>query len=192
MRKIEQWKTIQGYEGYYEVSNLGRIKSLERYTTTNHLIKEKILKTSIMKNGYEIVRLSKDGIKKTYLVHRLVAQAFISNPENKPHIDHIDTNRLNNKVENLKWVTLSENMNNPKTLEKFIGENNPMSKFTGGKNPASKSVYCIELDMTFETITEASKYVNVHRTAVSACVRGITKTAGKHPITGERLHWKYI
>lgn len=107
----EIWKDIIGYENLYQCSNLGRIKSL-------WFGKEKILKQIITNQNYCLVGLCKQKKRKMYLVHRLVATAFIPNIENKPEIDHIDTNRQNNCVSNLHWVTKKENMNNPITLIK--------------------------------------------------------------------------
>lgn len=118
----EVWKEIEGYEGIYKVSNLGRVKSLERFINDKgglHKIKPKFLTLSKRKDGYVAVRLSKNGVYKSVKVHRLVASAFIPNPDNKPQIDHIDTNRENNCVENLRWVTPSENCRNPLSLKNY-------------------------------------------------------------------------
>ena len=113
---MEEWKAIKGYEGLYEVSNLGRVKSLERKVkhpiVREKTIKEKILKYNIDNNGYLYVTLYKDGKSKSFKVHRLVAIAFIPNPNNKPDIDHINTNKKDNRIENLRWVTKEENMSN--------------------------------------------------------------------------------
>lgn len=106
----EIWKDIEGYECYYQISNFGRVKSLERISTQNVLIKERLLKQNIRKEYY-YVELNKDGYAKKYSIHRLVGQAFISNPENYPCINHIDENKLNNNVENLEWITVKGNVN---------------------------------------------------------------------------------
>ena len=100
----EEWRPVVGYEGLYEVSSLGRIKIIR----TNKLMK-------LYKNnkGYYIVSLSRTGVKKKFLVSRLVALAFIPNPDNKPYVDHINTIPTDNRVENLHWVTQSENLANP-------------------------------------------------------------------------------
>lgn len=111
------WKSIRGFEGYYEVSNFGEVKALERLVINNGSPQHK--HERILKAGgtgkYKTVALCKDGKVYPKLVHRLVAEAFIPNPDNKPNVDHIDTNPLNNNVENLRWVTQSENSLNPLT-----------------------------------------------------------------------------
>lgn len=98
----EIWKDIDGYEGLYQVSNVGRVRSLRRNI---------ILKSKIERNGYERVRLSVNNIPKDYSVHRLVANAFIPNPNNYPIVNHKDENRTNNCVENLEWCTQEYNVN---------------------------------------------------------------------------------
>lgn len=121
---MEEWKDIEGYEGLYQVSNLGRVKSLVRETPfTNRwgqritrTRKEFIMKTKEQFNGYLYLCLRNCGAK-WISVHRLVAQAFIPNPDNKPQIDHIDGNKHNNCVENLRWVTAAENAANPLWIE---------------------------------------------------------------------------
>ena len=103
--KEEVWKPIKDYEGLYEISNLGRVKSLN-YKRTG---KEKILKNTVCNDGYLKVGLTKNGKDKVFRIHRLVAEAFIPNPENKPFIDHINTIRDDNRIENLRWCTQKEN-----------------------------------------------------------------------------------
>lgn len=112
----EIWKSIEGYEGLYEVSNFGRIKSLPRYVILGNgkmcerLIDEKILEQkTTTKFGYKKVSLNKNKKQKTFVIHRLVASAFIPNPENKPQVNHKDGVKTNNNLENLEWVTASEN-----------------------------------------------------------------------------------
>lgn len=109
----EIWKDIEGYEGFYQVSNFGTIKSLSRYIKFGNKTRysnERILKFHKDKDGYKKVILQKSGKAQNYLIHRLVAQAFIPNPDNKPQINHKDGDKQNNKVDNLEWCTPSENM----------------------------------------------------------------------------------
>lgn len=138
---MEIWKEIKGYEGYYEVSSFGNIRSMNR--VVNHAkggvmrIKQKNIKLNNHSSGYKIVSLSKDGIVKTNLVHRLVALTFITNTDSKPEINHKDLDKKNNSISNLEWVTSKENKDhfaiNSQILqiEKFCkGEKHPKSKIT--------------------------------------------------------------
>ena len=115
---MEEWRDIPGYKGLYQVSNLGRIKSLidKKYDLNENVVKiinrERILKQNLTKKGYCSVKLYKNGKGKTYKIHRLVAEIFIPNPENKPQVNHIDGNKQNNCVTNLEWNTNEENFNN--------------------------------------------------------------------------------
>lgn len=117
---LEEWRAVVGYEGLYEVSNMGQVKALERRVMNNGGLQrkhERILKAHYGQNHHGMVILCKDGKTKPHLVHRLVAMAFIPNPDNKPCIDHIDTDFQNNHVDNLKWCTQKENCNNPLTRQ---------------------------------------------------------------------------
>lgn len=115
---MEEWRDIEGYEGFYQVSDFGNVKSLERiwYSTDKKGNKKKcsnkemILKPANNGNGYLVVNLSYRQKTKMFLVHRLVAKAFIKNPENKAQVNHIDENKSNNNVKNLEWVTPRENL----------------------------------------------------------------------------------
>lgn len=111
---MEVWKDIEGYEGLYQISNLGRVKSLERKIKRRNdriqTVKERILKLNLNKEGYHTVKLHKKGKGKTYLVHRLVANTFITNPDNKLEVNHINGVKNDNNVNNLEWNTRKENM----------------------------------------------------------------------------------
>lgn len=115
----EVWKDVPNYEGLYQASNLGRIKSLPRLDRLGREVKGGIRKQTMANTGYLCVPLyAKEGGKKTlklYCVHRLIAETFLPNLDNKPCIDHINTVKTDNRVENLKWVTYQENNNNPIT-----------------------------------------------------------------------------
>lgn len=99
----EQWRDVVGYEGLYQVSNRNRMKSF-------HYGVEKLHTPYLNKDGYLKVGMTKDGKKKSFIFHVLVAQAFVPNPDGKPEVNHIDGNKQNNRPENLEWVTHRENM----------------------------------------------------------------------------------
>lgn len=110
---METFKDIIGWEGLYQISNLGNVKSLSRIVN-NHSglkknLKEKFLKKQISKTGYYVVDLKNNNFRKTFKVHRLIAIHFINNPLNKGFVNHIDGNKLNNDICNLEWCTISEN-----------------------------------------------------------------------------------
>lgn len=106
--KKEIWKDIKGYEGLYQVSNYGRVKSLDRKSDIDgRLIKSKILKPGLNNPGYKFVILRKNGISENKMIHRLVAETFLNNPMDC--VNHKDGNKLNNHMSNLEWCTYSEN-----------------------------------------------------------------------------------
>lgn len=106
----EIWKDIEGYEGLYQISNTGKVKSLKRKYKTKKC--DEIIKSpSLASRGYFRLPLCKEGKVKYFYIHRLVAQAFIPNPENLPQVNHKDENKLNNNVTNLEWCTHTYNMN---------------------------------------------------------------------------------
>ena len=160
----EIWKDIAGYEGYYQVSNLGRVKSLDRYVATTgnpsgeRLIKGKIKKQTLRccrgDTGYYYVTLNKNNISKLYLVHRLVAKAFIPNIDHLPCINHKDENKINNCVDNLEWCTIAYN-NSYGTARERSG------------NKLSKSVLKFDLDGNFikkyESLVTASNEEGVSK-----------------------------
>ena len=126
----EIWKDIEGYEGFYQVSNTGKVRSLDRFINAPTIFGDakKVFKKGIILKGrcskikrkgyvnYLNVALLKNGVRKQFYVHKLVACAFIPNPKNRPQVDHIDGNPNNNCVENLRWCTQKENNNNPITI----------------------------------------------------------------------------
>lgn len=178
----EIWKDIKGYEGLYQVSNLGRVKSLERKTRFDNqtkIIQTSFLSNRIGKRGYVVVSLFKNNKGKTIPIHRLIADAFIPNPENKPCIDHINTIRTDNRIENLHWVTSKENSNNPLTLAKnksncermwlngaFDNRNNIHYRKVGQYTKSG------ELVKIWDSIIEASTMLNIDSSSISAVCRG--------------------
>ena len=193
----EIWKDVVGYEGLYQVSDKGQIKSLKRYRNNGngkYLQKEKILKSYIGKNGYCIVDLYKNGKRKKCLLHRLVAEAFIYNPQNKPCINHIDCHKTNNNINNLEWCTYKENMQEAvknKLVHTWCGtkfrEKHPNYKFRG-KWKTQKRVCQYDLSnnyiKTFNSATEVERLINICGSHIGECCRGVRKTAGGYI-------WKY-
>lgn len=182
---MEIWKQIQGFKPIYEVSNMGRVRSLERKTNCNGGLfqrKERILKNTIDRNGYHFVFLYPiNGRKRTIPVHRLVAMAFIPNPDNKPEIDHIDGNKSNNNPINLRWVTHQENCANPNTVKKLrqhIGEN--------ANHKKSICAYTLDGKLVgmWPTITMAAIETQTCRHSISYAANGKYKSANN-------LIWKY-
>ena len=185
---MEEWRDIIGYEGLYQVSNLGRVKSLNY----NHTGKEGILDTEPTSSGYVQVNLYKNNKRKTYLVHRLVAQSFIPNPLGLPEVNHIIDDfehRSDNRVENLEWCTKDYNINYG-NRNKRASENRTYSLMDN--HPQARKIICITTGETFNCIKEASEKYNILYQNISSCCRGERKSAGKHPITGEKLVWKYV
>jgi hypothetical protein len=119
----EIYKDIKGYEGYYQISNLGNVKSVERIIKRegkgDYPVNEKIVKSNSNGNGYLIINLRKDKKRKSFLVHRLVAQTFINNPEVLPQVNHIDEDTMNNTLDNLEWCTAKYNINHSKAKPVF-------------------------------------------------------------------------
>ena len=172
----EIWKDIKGYEGLYQVSNLGRVKSLKRkvYAGRNRLRwqHERIMSNNKSNgNGYLVVNLNKESKDKNKYIHRLVAQAFIPNPNHYLYVNHKDENRKNNKVDNLEWCTaLYNNTYKNAHIRKGLKNRN---------NRLSKKVYQLDDDNNiikeYPSISEASRQLNVSIQAISDCLNGKTK-----------------
>lgn len=105
------WKDIKGYEGLYKISNYGEVLRLKSYDSRNHLRNARILKQRLNEDGYLQLGLHKDGKEKKFLVHRLVAETFLSNPNNYLEVNHIDENKQNNSISNLEWCSRKYNVN---------------------------------------------------------------------------------
>lgn len=161
---LEIWKPVVGYEGLYEDSNLGRVKSLNY----NHTGSERVLKPADRGKGYLFVTLCKDGKKKNHLVHRLVAKSFIPNPLSLPQVNHKDCNPQNNRVENLEWCTQEYNIN-------YGTRNEKVSRVLTNHPSKSKPVLQYTLDgqlvREWPSAMEAGRN-SFNQGAISACCRG--------------------
>lgn len=200
----EIWKKIEGFDNY-SVSKDGEIRN----TKTGRTLKKQ------SNRGYECVSLWKNGKGKRLQVHRLVAIAFIPNPNNLPCVDHINTIKTDNRVENLRWCTQKENCNNPLTRKnnsksrkgKVLSKEHKqkLSDSHKGKrhsdkakrkisenNPRTKKVICVTTKEIFENAHEAERQTLIRQTSICRCCKGYLNSAGKHPETGEKLVWMYL
>lgn len=169
--KGEIWKDIQGYEGLYQVSNLGRVKSLN-YKRTG---KERILKPSNNGQGYLRVKLCKDGNREQPLVHRLVATVFCENPEGYTEVNHLDENKQNNMADNLEWCSRQYNVT-------YNGRAKKAGKKAGKK--LSKPVYSINkesgLITYWQSAREAERCTDIPHGNIIKCCKGKYHSAGNH------------
>ena len=183
---METWKSIKGYEGLYQISSNGRIKSLERLDSCGRKVRERILKP-IQGNKrveYRQVSLSKNGIAKNYLIHILVAKTFIPNPNNYTDVNHKDENPKNNVVSNLEWCTPTYNNNYGTRVER-------MAKTQRNRADCSKKVAQYDLQGNligiYPSTKEAWRQTGISRSHISDVARNNTKykTAGG-------FVWKYL
>jgi len=187
--KKEIWKDIPGYEGFYQISNLGKVRSLNRYVKSKNnsikLLKSKRMTISIYDVGYEYICLSKKGKRIKHKIHRLVALAFIPNPNNKPEVNHINGIKHDNNYLNLEWATSSENQQHAYRTGLQIPQKNVR---TGIKNSNSKQV--LKYDLHGELLDEyecariaAEKHMVATSSITESCRTGKIKVRG--------FVWKY-
>lgn len=171
---MQIWKDIEGYKGHYQISNYGNVRSLKKDA---FLMKGGYLK------GYKIISLWKNGTGKMFRVHRLVAAAFIPNPENKPCIDHIDGDRANNRADNLRWSTRKQNANNPISIERYRKAGIIQKPYKQLQIPVQqlKDGFLIG---SYSSIREAERATGIAHTSISRVIRGTLNTAGGYK-------WKY-
>lgn len=191
---MEIWKSVADYEGLYEVSSLGRVRSLDKIVPKwdgTRLLKGRILKGGITQFGYHKIILTKNKHRQTIFVHRLVAEAFLENdnPNIKTQVNHIDGNKLNNKMGNLEWVSASENIKHAFSIGvKKVSKKQTDTITKLGKN-SNKRVLQLGLDghiiKEWHSITEASKTLNINMSSISMCCHGKRNLAGG-------FKWKYI
>lgn len=194
---IEQWKPIvikqngvvYDYTNYYEISDKGRVRSLN-YHGTGRL---ELLKPGKDKDSYLVVCLSRNGKTKQFKIHRLVATMFIPNPDNLPQVNHRNEIKHDNRVENLEWCTSKYNTNYGSCIERREEKKkgfkhseetkrNMSKNRKGSKNSSARKVICVETGQVFDTIKEAKEWLG--KGDISACIRGVAKTAGGY-------HWMY-
>lgn len=167
----EVWRSTEGYEGFYEVSNMGNVRSVTRHSVDGKFLKGKILKQGLSTSGYKHVVFCKDGVKKDMLVHRLVARAFLHN-NGFTEINHKDGNKCNNIVSNLEWCDRAYNCN-----YNGVSERNLLK--------ATKSITKRVLQTKdgvivgeFESMREAERLTGIYHESISACCRGERCSAG--------------
>lgn len=174
----EVWKPIREWEGLYEISSHGRVRSLDRLLKNSHgkyVLKGRILKQASFSNKYLFVLLQDKPRKESYLVHRLVAQAFIPNPDGKKEVNHISGDKTDNRVINLEWATRSENL---------IHRNRVLGMHTSFWEKR-RAIWCIEFEKEWESITEASKELKIGKSAIVNQLKGRQQTC-------KGLHFKYV
>jgi len=176
----EIWRDIAEYEGLYQVSNMGRVKSLAHVTIRKNgsklPIKGRILKPQTNLNGYLFVALCNGCGKKKFLVHRLVCEAFLENPDNKPCVNHIDEDKTNNTAKNLEWCTYAENNNH--------GTHNTRSAKARSK-PVGQYTLDGKLIKVWQSTMEVQRQLGFSHQSICAVARGKRKTANGYV-------WKYI
>ena len=184
----EIWKDIKGFEGLYQVSNKGRIKRLYRPVIDKRgivqIFNESLLTCTINVYGYYQTTLRKNGRKINIKLHRCVAEAFIDNPYNKPLVDHIDGNKLNNTSDNLRWVTNSENILNENTYNRF--KENVTKARKSERIPVHQLDDNYNIIKTFDSVDDAAKELKCS----APLIRNACKVNHKH-YKAKGYHWSY-
>ena len=190
----EIWKDIKDFEGFYQVSNLGNVRSLDRIVRCNTgyaNIKGKLLKPILHKKGYYKVDLSKEGKSKRYFIHRLVALTFLENKENKEQINHIDGNKKNNCINNLEFCTNYENYIHAKTtglIDKNLRIQQAINMGIKNRKPIAQFTKDGKFIKKYISIIEASRQTGINNRNISNCLspnQKRSKSAGGYV-------WKYI
>lgn len=169
---IEIWKDIEGFEGRYQVSSLGRVQSLDQQCWNGHVFflkRGRVLKQKLGTSGYMKVSLGKGNDR---YVHRLVAGAFLPNDEQLPQVNHKDENKINNSVENLEWCTSLYNMHYGNAVA--VREEKLKKTHIGNRRP----VVNLDTGAVYHSVIEAAEKEGVHYMSISCCIRGKTKSAG--------------
>lgn len=175
MEQEEIWKDVVGYEGLYQVSNLGRVKSVERTLNNGYKWQEKILKLTKKPRGYLRVHLCKNGTCRDEFVHRLVAIAFIPNDDIfATTVNHKNEDKTDNRVENLEWLSLGDNLR--------YSNAGPNGNRFGGKHHRAKQVRCIETGEVFDCAADVARLLGLH--SVSSSIRNCCRAGG--------YHWEYV
>ena len=160
---MEEWKPINGYEGAYEISSEGRVRSLGRYQNCVHngkeFRKERIMKLYLSEWKYLTVSLCKNSKHKSFQVHRLVAEAFIPNPENKEEVNHKNGNKTDNRLANLEWTTKSENAVHA-------------HRVLGVRCSFERPVRCVETGKVYRSTAEAARQLNVNPSRINNVIAG--------------------
>lgn len=181
---MEIWKDINGYYGFYQVSNIGNVRSLNRVVPREgkgSLRLKGHLKLSTVNNrGYYSTTLCKNGIYRHFAIHCLVARAFIENLENKEYVNHKDGNKLNNCVSNLEWNTMSEN--NKHAYDTGLKKGSALGLY-GINNPSSKSICMVDINTNeiireYPAIHDAARKLNLSATGICAAIKGRSNSCG--------------
>lgn len=181
---MENWKAIAGYEEHYQVSNLGRVKSLPREWVWGYgAIRrrgELILSPGRKSDGYLSINLVRNGICKNVIIHRLVAKAFLPNPENKREVNHKNGNKGDNRLENLEWCTREENQQHAYATN--LHKRTKAVCAASCRRRFSKPVIQLSKDgnelRVFPSENEASRITGVDQRNMNACIHGRAKSAG--------------